>query len=58
MIFYCIFYTLFRHRGIVGRVPAFQLVGPGSIPRAVRNFNVYPLSVYLCSALCCLRRWP
>ena len=28
-----------RRRGVVGRVPAFQPGGPGSIPGGVRNFN-------------------
>ena len=31
-----------RRRGVVGRVPAFQPGGPGSIPGGVRNFNVCP----------------
>ena len=33
-----------RHRGVTGRVPAFQLGrgGSGSIPGGVRNFNFYP----------------
>ena len=31
-----------RRRGVVGRVPAFQPGGPGSIPGRVRNFNSYP----------------
>ena len=36
------FCTLQR-RGVVGRVPAFQLGGgPGLIPSGVRNFNSYP----------------
>ena len=35
-------------RSVVGRVPAFQPGGPGSIPGGVRNFNSYsgPLSVF------------
>ena len=35
-------HTSIRHCGIVGRVPAFQPSGPGSIPGGVRNFNSYP----------------
>ena len=31
-----------RRRGVVGRVPAFQPGGPGSIPGGVRNFNFCP----------------
>ena len=31
-----------RRRGVVGRVPAFQPCGSGSIPGGVRNFNVCP----------------
>ena len=31
---------LIRRRGVVGRVPAFQPGGPGSIPGWVRNFNL------------------
>ena len=31
-----------RRRGVVGRVPAFQPGGPGSIPGRVRNFNFCP----------------
>ena len=31
-----------RRRGVVGRVPAFQLGDPGSIPCGIRNFNFYP----------------
>ena len=31
-----------RRRGVVGRVPAFQTGGPGSIPGEVRNFNFCP----------------
>ena len=33
---------IIRRRGVVGRVPAFQLGGPGSIPDGVRNFNFCP----------------
>ena len=33
---------IIRRRGAVGRVPAFQTGGPGSIPGGVRNFNSYP----------------
>ena len=29
-------------RGMVGRVPAFQPDGPGSIPGGVRNFKICP----------------
>ena len=31
-----------RRRGVVGRVPAFQPGGSGSIPGGVRNFNFCP----------------
>ena len=31
-----------RRRSMVGRVPAIQLGGPGSIPGWVRNFYFYP----------------
>ena len=31
-----------RRRGVVGRVPAFQPGGRGSIPGGVRNFNFCP----------------
>ena len=31
-----------RRRGVVGRVPAFQPGGPGTIPGGVRNFNFCP----------------
>ena len=31
-----------RRRGMVGRVPVFQPVGPGSIPSGVGNFNFCP----------------
>ena len=31
--------VIIRHRGVVGRVPAFQPGDPGSIPGGVRNFN-------------------
>ena len=31
-----------RRSDVVGRVPAFQTGGPGSIPGGVRNFNSYP----------------
>ena len=34
---YCI-----RRRGVVGRIPAFQPGGSGSIPGRVRYFNCYP----------------
>ena len=33
---------MISRRGVVGRVPAFQLGGPGSFPGGVRNFNFYP----------------
>ena len=33
---------IIRRRGVVGRVPAFQPGGPGSIPGGVRNFNLCP----------------
>ena len=33
---------LIRRHGVVGRVSAFQLGGPGSIPYGVGNFNSYP----------------
>ena len=49
------------HRGVVGRVPAFQSSGPGSISGGVWNFNSYSGTgsvSFLCSVLCCLRRWP
>ena len=36
------FLQLIRRRGVVGRLPAFQPGGPGSIPGGVRNFNYYP----------------
>ena len=42
---------------MVGRVPAFQPGGLGSIPGGVRNFNFCPGNVCvlcLCSVLCCL----
>ena len=45
--------------GVVGRIPAFQPVSPGSIPDGVRDFNLYPWTVcVLClySVLCCLWR--
>ena len=40
-------------RGVVGRDPAFQPGGPGSISGVVRNLNFYPgLCVYpLCTVL-------
>ena len=31
-----------RRRGLVGKVPAFQSGGSGTIPGGVRNFNLYP----------------
>ena len=34
--------TVICRRGVVGRVPAFQPSGPGSIPGEVRNVNVCP----------------
>ena len=37
----CSTHLIIRHRGVVGRVPAFQNGGPGSIPDGVRNFNSY-----------------
>ena len=39
--FYGVKYSLYRHV-VVGRVPAFQPGGLGSIPGGVRNFNSYP----------------
>ena len=33
---------MIRRRGVVGRVPAFQPGGLGSISGGVRNFNSYP----------------
>ena len=30
-----------KHRDVVGRIPAFQTGGPGSIPGDNRNFNLY-----------------
>ena len=33
---------MISRRGVVGRVPAFQPGGPGSIPGGVRNFNFCP----------------
>ena len=32
----------YSRRGVVGRVPAFQPGGPGSIPGGVRNFKFCP----------------
>ena len=38
---------------MVGRDPAFQLGGPGSIPGGVRNFNFCPgIGCVLCVLLC------
>ena len=35
-------YSIFVHcRAVVGKIPAFQSGGPGSIPDGVRNFNFY-----------------
>ena len=30
------------HRGVVGRISAFQPDGPAGIPGGIRNFNFYP----------------
>ena len=37
-----IYTDLVCHHGVVGRVPAFHPISPGSIPGRVRNFNFYP----------------
>ena len=42
-----------RRRRVVGRVPAFQPDGPGSIPGGVRNFNFCPAIGYV-SIVCVL----
>ena len=43
MIFLNFYSNLFvRLCGVVGRIPAFQLCAPGSIPGGVRDFNLYP----------------
>ena len=46
---------IIRRRGVVGRVPAFQPNGPGSIPGGVRNFNFCPgigcVSFVFCTVL-------
>ena len=41
-IFYNTEGYFFRRRDVVGRVPASQSGGPGSIPGGVRNFNFRP----------------
>ena len=49
--------NIIRRRGVVGRVPAFQPGGTGSIPGGVRNFNFCPgieCVLCLCSVLCIL----
>ena len=41
-----------RRRGVVGRVPAFQPGGPGSIPGEVRNINFCPGIVCVSFVFC------
>ena len=48
----CLFIVI-RRRDVVGRVPAFQPGGPGSIPGGVRNFNFCP-GIGCVSFLCVL----
>ena len=56
MIMHCIGVVVnLRRRGVVGRVPAFQLGGPDSTPDRVMDFNFYPGTgcvFFVCSALC------
>ena len=35
-----------HRRGVVGRVPAFQPGGPGSIPGGVTNYNFCPFWIF------------
>ena len=57
MIFLNFYSNLFvRLCGVVGRIPAFQLCAPGSIPGRVRDFNLYPGTgcVYFLFVLSCV----